>query len=251
MTLPILTKRLSKLAADNSPAILTAIGVAGVLSTAYLAARGAFKSARVLDENESSLHPLEPKQKFDLVWKNYIPASIAGALTVAAIVSASRVSSRRAAALAVVYTVSEKAFEEYRSKIVEKIGPKKEQSFRDEIAQEQVAQNPVNNCEVIFAGSGGDLYHDAFSGRYFTSDMQTVRKAQNDLNQQILSDSYASLSDFYELLGIRKTGVSDEVGWTTDRLLDIKFSTVLTEDDRPCMSINFSVQPTRNFNRFS
>jgi hypothetical protein len=58
---------------------------------------------------------------------------------------------------------------------------------------------------------------------------------------------YASLSDFYHLIGLPSTSFSDEVGWTSDKLLELEISTVLSEDERPCLSIGFNVAPIRNY----
>ena len=242
-------KRAGRLASDNSPVILTAIGVAGTLTTAYLTGRATFKAADILAENESMAYPLEPKQKVALTWRMYIPAAASAILTVSAIMCANRVGSRRAAALAAAYSLSERAYEEYRSKIIERLGEKKEQAFRDEIAQERVNRDPVGNREVIFAGESSQLCYEAYTGRYFLCDMETLRKAQNDINHQVLHDSYASLSDLYALIGLPDTANSDEVGWNSDRLLELKFSAVLSDTSRPCISVEFTVAPVRHFHR--
>lgn len=248
-----LAKRAGKLMADNSPAILTAIGVTGTLTTAYLTGRASFKAAQLIHQHPREWETrdlwLTRKEKARLVWKEYIPPALTATLTVAAIIGANHVGNRRAAALAAAYSLSERAFEVYRSKIIERLGDKKEQTFRDEIAQEQVTNNPIGNREVIVAGSGSVLCHEAYTGRYFISDHETLRRAQNDINFQVLNDSYASLTDFYELVGLPCTSVSDEVGWNSDKLLELQFSTTLTEDNRPCMVVGFVVAPVRHYNR--
>ena len=113
-----LAKRAQRLMVDNSPVILTAIGVTGVITTAYLTGKASIKAYRILEENESIHDPLLPKEKLALVWTCYIPPAMSAVATIAAIITANRVESRRAAALAVVYSLSEKAFEEYRSKVI-------------------------------------------------------------------------------------------------------------------------------------
>jgi hypothetical protein len=242
-------KRAERLIVNNSPVILTAIGVAGTLTTAYLTGKATFKAAKILEENEIRLDPLEAKEKVQLVWRLYIPAATTALLTVSAIISANRVGSRRAAALAAAYSLSEKAFEEYRSKIVDRLGEKKEQAIRDEIAQERVDRDPVGNREVILAGEGSVLCYEAYTGRYFLCDMETLRKAQNDINHQVIHDSYASLSDLYDEIGLPHTANSEEVGWNADRLLDLRFSAVLTDTGKPCISVEYDVSPVRHYHR--
>jgi hypothetical protein len=229
--------------------------VTGTLTTAFLAGRASFEAADIIAEEQYRLdlhpqsHPLDNKEKFVLVWKTYIPTAGTAVVTVACIVGANRIGSRRAAAVAAAYSISEKAFTEYKEKVVEKMGETKEQRVRDEVAQDRIAKNPVGGREIIITGNGNVLCYDMYSDRYFESDMETLKKAQNDLNYTILNDLYASLGDFYDLIGLSTTPYSDEVGWTSEKKLDIRFSTSLSEDQRPCISLDFSVQPVRDYHR--
>lgn len=256
MTLSELIKRSGKLAIDNSPTILTAIGVTGTLTTAFLTGRASLKAGALLSVRAiDHIHNDEPmpdwKEFTKTYWKLYIPAALAASATVAVIIAANRVGSRRAAALAAAYSFSEKAFEKYREKVVETIGAKKEQGVQDELARDRIAANPLGSREVIIIGGAESLCHDAFSGRYFTSDVETLHRAENDTNRQILHDGYASLTDLYYRIGLSPTAMSDEVGWTSDVGVDMKFSYIPTDDGRPCLSINFTAGPIRNYHKFS
>lgn len=248
MNLSELAKRGVKLAADNSPAILTAIAVTGTVTTAYLTGRASFKAAMILSEESPHLHT---KEKVDLVWRLYVPAVGTGLMTVGCTIAANRIGTRRAAAVAAAFTLSEKAFIEYREKVVERIGEKKEQAFRDELAQDRVNRHPSDTQQIVVVEGNSVLCFDAYTGRYFLSDMESLKKAQNDVNHQVLNEYYASLSDFYDKVGLPATSFSDEVGWNTDRLLELKFSVVLSEHGKPCMSVDFDVAPIRDYNRLS
>lgn len=256
MTLGDLLKRSGKLIADNSPAIMTALGVTGALTTAYLTGKASFKASKYL-RHEQELNdivrggPSTFKEKAQLTWKLYIPAALSGAATVAVIIGANRVGSRRAAALAAAYSLTERAFEQYKEKVVATIGAKKEQGIQDVINQERLINDPISSKEVIVISGEEALCYDAFSGRYFTSAVETLRKAENDTNRQIIHDGYASLTDLYYRIGLRPTSMSDEVGWTSDVVLELKFSPALTDDNRPCLAINFTAGPVRNYHKFS
>jgi hypothetical protein len=239
-------KKLQKLAIDNSPTILTGIAVAGTVTTAYLTGKATYKAAQILSEESPYL---EPKEKVLLTWKLYIPAAGTGMLTVISIIGANRIGTRRAAALVSAYTLSEKMFDEYKDKVVEKIGQKKEQEVRDELAQDRVNRNPVNENSVIIIGGKSVLCYEAYTGRYFLSDMETLKKAQNDVNYMVNNNFYASLTDFYDKVGLPKTSISDEVGWNCNKLLELNFSTAITEDGRPCLTIDYQVEPIRDFHR--
>lgn len=246
-----LAKRLGRFTTDNSPAILTGIAVAGTITTAYLTAKASVKAVDIIREEairwDVTTSDVFPRYKFQATWRLYIPAASSAALTIACIIGANRIGTSRATAMAAAYSLTERAYNEYREKVVEKIGSNKERVYRDEIIQERVRNDPAYR-EVIVSGLDV-LCYDKFTGRYFTSDMETLKKAQNDTNYQINSDYYASLTDFYNRIGLRPTGMSDEVGWNSDRLLELSFSSVLADDGRPCLAFEFTVVPVRGFYR--
>lgn len=255
MTLMGILARTEKFAADNSPQILTALGVAGTVTTAVLTGKASMEAARLIDYTvdhrptvELRAEPMELKEKVQLTWKLYIPSVAAGVLTVACIITASRIGTRRAAAMAAAYAVSEKAFTEYREQVIKKFGEAKEQAVRDDVRQEQLNKNPVSDRSVIIAG-GNVLCYEPYTDRYFESDMESLKKAMNDLNYRINNNWYASLSEFYDLIGLPKTEISDELGWNSDKLLELDFGHGLAGDGRPCLVINYQVQPIRGYAR--
>ncbi|QBZ73594.1 hypothetical protein SEA_ROSAASANTEWAA_30 [Streptomyces phage RosaAsantewaa] len=246
-------KRAGKVAADNSPAILTAIGVTGTLTTAYLVGKASFKAAEVLAQEQASRdeepesQPLELQDKIELTWKLYVPSAGIAALTVLSIVGANHIGSRRAAALASAYQISEKAFAEYKRKVIDKMGEKKEQAVRAEVAQDRVNANPVSQSTLIVTKGGNTRCLDLWTNRYFTSDVESIRKAQNDINQKIINENYASLTDFWDLLGIPATTESSEIGWTTDELLDVNIDAAIGEDNEPVITMAFRATPVRGY----
>lgn len=248
MKLSTLAGQAQKLLIDNSPQVLTAVGVVGVVSTAVLTGRASVKAYTIIEANDVHVDPLTSRDKFNLTWKCFVPPVTTGALTIASIVGSSHISASRAAGLAAAYSLSERAFEEYSRKVVERMGVKGEQKVRDEIAQERVTREPGNSREIIIAGTEV-LCCDAFSGRYFNANIETIKKAQNDINYRLMQDGYASLSDFYDLIDLSPTDGSDEVGWTIEQQVDLAFSTTLTPDGRPCLVFSFRVRPIRNYYR--
>lgn len=273
MDFSMLFKRAGKVAAENSPAILTALGVSGTLTTAYLAAKAAFQSVDVLREAEDakeaeflgttlqiveeepevegikriSYEPLTTQEKVEAVWKLYAPAAASAALTIAAIILAARVQERRNAALLSAYTTVEKSYQEYRAKNVETLGKKKEQDLRDKLAQESVDREPPGSTEIYIMEHGNILCRDAYSGRYFDSTHEKVQKAEIAINYQILNEDYASLTDFWDILGLDPTKGSDNLGWTTERPFEIAISWTGTKDKKPCMVVGFRNDPEPHF----
>jgi hypothetical protein len=265
MNLGTLAQRAGKVAAKNSPAILTAIGVTGTLTTAYLAAKAAFKSVDVLKEaegkklNNRSMDDIpegevnEPsdvltkQEKFEAVWKLYAPAAASAAMTVSAIILANRIGERRNAALASAYSVVQEGYKEYRAKATEKVGKKKEEEIRAEVAQERMNRHPVNQTTLIVTGRGSTLCYDMWNDRYFNSDIESIRKAVNDFNKDLINSSYMALTEFYHLLGLPSTRNSDMVGWDTDKLLEIDYVGTIHPDGTPAIAIDFKVPPSERF----
>jgi hypothetical protein len=253
VTLTDLLRRTEKLVIDNSPALMTAVGVVGTLTTAYLSGRASYRMGqRFAYEDMEYLEPTPRNRKKEIffeekLWKLYIPAMATAVLSVTAIVFANRVGSRRAAAMAVAYSVTEKAFEEYKDKIKERFGTAKEQSVRDELAQERITKDPVGGREVVLAGNGDVLCYDLYTGRYFQSNHEVLRRAANDVNAQIIHEMSASLTDFYNAVGLKSTAISDQVGWNVDRMLELRFTTALSDDNKPCLAVGFAIAPIPNY----
>lgn len=252
MGLTDILRQVEQYAKNNSPSILTGIAVVGTVATAYLTAKAAVDSDRILRELhykrevEGDEEPYSFTEKVKIVWPEFIPPVVSGAVTIGCIVGANKIGSRRAAAVAAAYSLSEKAFSEYKDKVVKTIGEKKETKVRDEIAQDRVSSKPPVSSQIILTG-GPVLCCDGMSMRYFMSDLETIRKAQNDINNQILTHQYASLTDFYDNLDLPKTQMSDEIGWNQDQLLVLNFSATLTPENRPCMMIEYRAKPIREF----
>jgi hypothetical protein len=246
-------QRAGKAAAENSPAILTALAVTGTITTAYLAAKGAIAATREIDsaEEENAIKlaeagvdhaPLTFQEKAGFTWKCYVPSAVSAALTVAAIVSVNRIGERRAAAMATAYTIGEKAFKEYREKTLETVGKAKEQKIREEAAQARVDAHPIKETTVVYTGRGETRIYDTWNDRYFDHDIELIRRAVNDFNQKVLHDDTATLNDFWDLLGVNRTLSSERVGWDTDVLMEIE-DTWVTVNGNPCLELGFHTWP--------
>lgn len=240
---------------NNSPTLLSAIAVTGTLTTAYLTGKATFKAAQIIREEEDRRELLEPaavevlpvldtKEKAKLVWKCYIPPAISVLTTVGCIVGANAINSSRLAALAAAYTVSDKNFSEYKDKVKEVFGEKKANEVRSAVAQDTVDANPPTAGNV-FRGHGGDtLCLDKWTGRYFTSDMQTIRAVENDLSKGLYhgTNAVATLGDFYESLGLPIPQCADEIGWNSDSSIDLTFDSVIWEG-KPVLVMQFANTP--------
>ena len=247
----------------HSPEILTGIGIAGMITTTILAVKATPKAEKLIelecdrqnrerrneatengDECFSKVTKLKPIEVVKITWKCYIPAAISCATSVACLIGANSVNAKRNAALAAAYNLSATALSEYKEKVVETIGEKKEHTVKDKVAEEHVKKNPVSKNEVIVTKTGNTLCFDAISGRYFKSDIDKIKKAENELNKRMLSEMYISLNEFFDELGLDHISIGDDLGWNLDGgLIDLDFSSQIADDGTPCLVVNYQVAP--------
>jgi len=221
---------------DNSPAILAGGAVVGVVGTAYLTGRASFKAAHQLAETSPAPETLKEKTRH--VWRHYIPAGICGVVTIACVVGSTKIGHRKFLAAAAAYSVTEQAYSQYKEKVVEQLGENKERAIRDEIAKDNVLKNPPKPGLVV--SGKGVVCCEEYTMRYFESDMESLRHAENQLNAKLLRHDVANLDDFYYLVGLSPTQYSADIGWMSSRLMELAFRSVLMEDGRPCLAFSYN-----------
>lgn len=255
MNLTTLGRSVAKSLSERSPLILTGMAVTGLATTVYLALKAKpIADQKVFDASYSDdtgeLKDLSWQEKVSLVWTDYAPAVVMGVVTAGCIVGIHSVHSRRSAALMSVYSLTETAFKEYQAKVAETIGENKESKIRDEIAKDRLEANPPKDGQIIVTGGGEQLCYDMYSGRYFRSDIEKIRKAQNDLNQEALQNFYVPLNAFYAAIGLQETRVGDEVGFNSEHLMDLRFTSHLNDEGVACLAIDHNESPSRDYSRF-
>lgn len=260
-----LIDKTAKILNDKSPEILTGFGVAGLITTVVLTARGTIQACEIVAEEEETRQAAFDKNAPDdaiypemskldiakLTWKCYIPTVIMSGTSIACIIGAHNVSARRAAALSSLYSLSESALNEYKEKTKDLLGEKKESQLREKLAEDRLSANPVEKSTIIETGRGDTLCYEVMSGRYFKSSMEAIRRAENDFNQQLLGGDYClSLNELYGLLGLDYIGLGEEVGWTANRMLRFNFLSKLASNGTPCLVVDYDVRPGADFHDF-
>ena len=252
MRLSDMAKSVRTTLSKHSPEILVGIGISGMVATTILAVRATPKALVLIEEakREKESDSLTPVETIQTTWKCYIPAAVTGMASIACIIGSNSVNAKRSAALATAYTLSENALREYKDKVVETIGEKKEKEVRNAIAKDKIEKNPVSSNEVILTKKGDTLCYDVLSGRYFKSDIEKLKRCMNEINRQILNDGSASLNDFYYEIGLDSIKIGDDLGWDTRQgLVDIDFSSQLASDGTPCLVLDFSIAPVYDYYR--
>ena len=252
-------KSFGKSISKHSPEILTGIGIAGSITTTVLAIKATPKAVRLVDQKKEELktEKLPSGEIVKTVWKCYIPTAISCAASTTCLIAGLTVGAKRNAAIAAAYKLSETALTNYKESVVETIGSEKEKDVRSKVAEKSVASNPVKKSDIIITEKGNTLCYDPLSGRYFKSDIDKIRKAENAINKSILSDAFgsgASLNDFYDELGLPNINVGDSLGWNieTTGILELDFSSQIAGEDSeyegtPCIVLDYINPPKYDY----
>lgn len=257
--LPKIADQVQTTLIKHGPGILTGLGIAGFWLAIGFAVKATPKAIikiqdaeiekldkQVLegkgpDELDKRLTPLEVVKT---TWTCYIPTIAIAGVSTACVIGASAQNAKRNAALATAYALSETALKEYQEKVVETIGEKKEQAVRDAIAKDRIEKNPVESHEVIITGNGNQRCYDSISGRYFDSNVQTIRTAESTLNKRLISEMSVSLNEFYMELGIPCTDLGDQLGWRIDGGgVDLSLSSHVCNDGVVALVIDYRIAP--------
>ena len=242
----------ARLIKANAPAILTASACVGTVATAILTAKSTTLAIeRIADYCEANLRSPEDlswREKFAVSYRVYIPPAITGVATLVSIVAANRIQYARGAAFALAYSGSEAAFRRYREAVSDVVEPKDVQKITSRVAEKSIqeAGQPLSGT-VLVASSGYVLCYDIFSGRYFRSDIETIRRVENNINGQLNTESYASLNEFYSGLGLPPIAAGELVGWSDPNSLSVEFGSQLTEKGEPVLTVDFLVSPKENY----
>jgi hypothetical protein len=244
-----LTGSVLKSVKANSPLIFSVAAGVGTLATAFLVGKASFDAANLIREHEDKNPPaINPKERLKdrtrLVWKLYIPSAIATTSTIVCIAGAKRMEAQKTLAAHAALAFTERAYSDYRDKVVEEFGVRKDQSVRDKVVADQVKKDPPPSENILVTGPGNVLCCELFTMRYFASDMEKLRRAQNELNSKLLKHDYATLDDFYYMIGLAQTTASGQVGWESSKLMELTFSTTLSEDGRPCITFEYNYTKT-------
>ena len=143
----------------------------------------------------------------------YVPTALSMVLSAGCVIGAVHVDERRNAALAAACTLSESALKTYQDKVLETIGPEKEQEIRETIALEKMAKYPepatIQPAKNLVTT---DISYDqrvkcweSLTNTYFWTTKAMIEKAINGVNKQLLSDFQVSENDLFLTIWVSTT----------------------------------------------
>ena len=254
----------------NSPVILTGLAIVGVISTAYAAYKAGPRADKILEAYRKDMrdcHPNDKEAKRAVVGETVkkmvpvvAPPIIMGGTTIACIVGSHSVSSRRIAALSAAYSLSETTVKNLNSKMEEMLGEKKARAIKDSIMKDKLKADSekdkkiLSDGQLVIPSDGTVLCKDLYSGRLFYSNAEKIKQAIAKCSYEIISDMYISLNNFYEAIDspqLPRIPMGEDLGWNIDDTLNgklpITLSALLTDDNKPCLCIDYDISVRDDF----
>lgn len=232
-----------------SSTILTVVGAAGVVATSALAVKATPKALLLLEEAEYQKGgELTTVETVKAAWKPYIPAVIVGTSTIACIFGINVLNTRNQASLMSAYALLDSSYKEYRNKVNELYG---EEDINTKV------RNEIVKSKLVDMKLDGDkeLFFDWQSMRYFESTFEEVRRAEYIFNQNFSMSGFASLNEFYDILGLPRVDYGYQLGWSTvynDEVygydgLEFEYEKATMEDGLECWILTMPCPPTLDY----
>jgi len=221
----------------HSPTLLFGAGVVGVVATTVLACRATLKLQAVLEEAQSDLEQIKEVEsdKYSeadrtqdrtvvqirtalTITKLYGPAVAMGIVSIGCLGGSHHILTKRNAGLMAAYASIEKAFSEYRQRVLDEVGEDKELEFR--YGTEVVAEEGAKGKTVKRVSPGTPSMYARFFdecsrswSRQAEYNLLFLRCQQNYANDLLLSRGHVFLNEIYDMLGIDRSKAGAVVGW--------------------------------------
>ncbi len=249
---------IKKFCVDNSPSILTGIGVVGVVSTAVVTAKLTPKALDILEERERFKQEeygesLTAFEKVLAVTPTYMPAILMGLATCSCILGANHINQTRQASLATAYTYLDSLFKEYRCKVKEVYGEDGEKKIVEEM------QKDIELYEKYGSLFEPRLFYDEYSKRYFEMSMYELRDAEYKMNRMFNFLGRLTLNEVYEFFNLKPTDLGEKIGWSAFKdwecigysWIEINLEQVVTPDGLDALAIHFVMEPTDDYSKWN
>ena len=239
----------------HSPEILMGVGVVGVVTASVMACRATMKLDDILVEAAETREKIkevaenpqyddrysEEDAKKDLVINYvqtgkkvaalYAPAVAVGTIGIGCLLGSHDILRKRNAALSAAYVTVDKAFKEYKQRVVDRVGEEVEKEIRYGIKAEEIVEvvtdeegNETALTETVNT-MNPTLYSDY--ARFFDAaspcwqndpeyNLMFLRAQQQYANDLLRAKGRLFLNDVYEMLGLEKSKAGQIVGWVYD-----------------------------------
>lgn len=227
----------------NSPHILFAGGMIGIVASTVLACRATLKLEPVLDEIRHDLEQVKLKDKemaesTDVVRKErlkdlgyvygksaktmgrlYGPALVVGIVSVSALTGSHIKLTRQNAALSATLAAVSKSFESYRARVAEELGEEKELDIHRGITEEKrdidgkkelvkvVDNKKLSPYARVFDETTNNWVESSEMNRMF------INAQQEYANHRLQAYGHIFLNEVYDMLGFERSSAGAVCGW--------------------------------------
>lgn len=227
----------------NSHHILTGLALMGIGASVALSVR-ADRQMHEWDIDE--FKRLTKEQRIKTYAKIYAPPAIAILATGACVLGAHSISVKRESSLLLAYEGTRQVYDRYRASVQDRLGPEEKK-----IAEKAASKAQPIPRETIVYGEGDVLFYDAYSGRYFKSTVNKIDRVVNELNYTLLREMCVSLNEFYAGIGLDGISLGDQLGWNEQRQIEVHYGAKVSEEGKAVVIVDFVVEPTEKWFKFS
>ena len=267
----------------HSPEILVVGGVVGLVTSGVMACKATTKLSAILDDSKEQIelvdkvaaHPEMVKEEYTVedaekdkkivkvqtavkVAKLYAPSIAVGVVSIGAIFASNNIMRKRNVALGAAYATVDRAFKDYRNRVVDRFGEELDKELRynlktkevketveDENGKKKTVKRNIKYMDSPVPSEFAVIYDDGCAG--WTKDPEDNKffliQQQRYANERLKRRGYLSLNEVYELLGFPSTKAGQVVGW----LYDCKDPNYKGDDFVDFGLYNVDYEPNRDF----
>ena len=240
----------------HSPEILVVGGVVGLVASGVMACKATTKLSAILDDSKEQIelfdkvaaNPEMVNEEYTVedaekdkkivkvqtavkVAKLYAPAVAIGVVSIGAIFASNNIMRKRNVALGAAYATVDRAFKDYRNRVVDRFGEELDKELRynlktkevketveDENGKKKTVKRNIKYMDSPMPSEFAVIYDDGCAG--WTKDPEDNKffliQQQRYANERLKRRGYLSLNEVYELLGFPSTKAGQVVGWLYD-----------------------------------
>ena len=167
------------------------------------------------------------KEKLAATYRLYIPPVGIAVFSLLCFWAAHGIDIRRQAVVAGLYSTAEATLQEYQRKVVEMLGEDQANEIRQRIGDDHVAQAQRNLPPPPDDYDLGTQKWFYLYGRRFPCSYNRIKEVQNELNDLMFREMYASEADLFYKLDptgewLKPDSIARQSGWTVDNMLVLR-----------------------------
>lgn len=226
----------------HAPVTLTVVGIAGFIGTVVLASRATLEAKPIVVDAKADAFVTNRHREAGLIddrehakeltriygraalrlGKVYGPAVALGVGSTVSVASAHGMMQKRNTALTAAYVGMERAYKEYRKRVVDKYGEDEERELRQgEVVEREVVDAKTGETKKVWRSAADDFspyarFFDELCPNWSRNpeyNLLFLRGQQAYLNDLLRTRGHVFLNEVYDALGMEHTKAGALVGW--------------------------------------